>query len=135
MGSKYGLSAWHKIKHWLNTMRPDQTLYFNEREVWFCYLGANVGYEQNGRGREFLRPVIIVKKYNKNLFLGIPLTSKVKSTPYYFPLGVIRGSTSAAILIQTRSLSSRRLINKIAKIDVCTFNKMKTAAMTCVFGD
>ena len=38
---------------------------FSEREVWFLKIGVNVGYEQDGNGKEYLRPAIILKKFNE----------------------------------------------------------------------
>jgi mRNA interferase MazF len=49
-------------------------LFFDEREVWFCAFGVNVGFEQDGAGNLFSRPVLIFKKFNREIFWGIPLT-------------------------------------------------------------
>ncbi len=75
--------------------------YFNEGEVWFCKLGKNIGSEQDGGGTDLLRPVVIVRKHNKDLFTGIPLTTKKKG-----------GVEDRAILSQIRSFSSQRLSKK-----------------------
>ena len=56
---------------------------FHEREIWFIKIGENVGFEQNSKGDDFLRPVIILKKFSKNVFVGIPLTKTVKDTKFY----------------------------------------------------
>lgn len=48
---------------------------FKEGDVWWCAFGENVGVEINGK-ENFLRPVLVFKKYNRFSFLGIPLTSK-----------------------------------------------------------
>ncbi len=40
----------HKSRIHVNPTRP----FFHEREIWFCSLGLNVGFEQDGRGDEFL---------------------------------------------------------------------------------
>ena len=32
---------------------------FHEREIWFIKIGENIGFEQNGKGKDFLRPVIV----------------------------------------------------------------------------
>ena len=34
------------------------------------YIGKNIGYEQYGKGVEFLRHVIVLKKLSKYLFSG-----------------------------------------------------------------
>lgn len=58
--------------------------FFSEREVWFVNLGLNVGYEQNGKNKKYLRPVIILRKFNNRLFWAIPLTGRLKTGRYYF---------------------------------------------------
>ncbi len=72
---------WHKLKTWLNNEKP--RLFFHEAEIWFCYLGQNIGFEQDGKGKDFLRPVVVIRKFNKMVFWGVPLTSKVKEGIYY----------------------------------------------------
>lgn len=42
--------------------------FFREGEVWFCALGVNVGFEQDGRGGSFLRPVIISRNLTMSHF-------------------------------------------------------------------
>ncbi|MEI7557450.1 MAG: hypothetical protein WCJ45_00935 [bacterium] len=49
-------------------------VFLNEREIWYVRLGINIGYEEN-RKREFLRPVLVLKKVG-NLFFVVALTSK-----------------------------------------------------------
>ena len=38
--------------------------YFHEREVWWCSLGMNVGFEQDGKGLQYMRPVLILKGFS-----------------------------------------------------------------------
>ena len=51
-------SLWHTRKTFVHNEK--QRPFFSEREVWFCAMGENVGYEQDGRGENFLRPVLIL---------------------------------------------------------------------------
>ena len=51
-------SEWHKIKAIIH--HDKERPHFHEREIWFCSLGGNVGFEQDGRGETFLRPVIVL---------------------------------------------------------------------------
>ena len=39
--------------------------YFKERDVWWCRLGVNIGDEEDGKGNSFLRPVLVIKKFNR----------------------------------------------------------------------
>ncbi len=46
---------------------------FRERDIWWCSVGINVGNESCGKGKDFQRPVIILKKLNQNSFIGLCL--------------------------------------------------------------
>jgi len=32
---------------------------YKKRETWICNIGENIGFEEDGKGNEFTRPVII----------------------------------------------------------------------------
>lgn len=127
--------AWATKKTSLDSIVDEDIPYFHEREIWYCSMGHNVGYEQDGKGAEYWRPVLIVKKYNKYLFTGIPLTSKIKNFPFYFGIGNVDSKNAMAILSQTRAYSSKRLINKIEMLDKAVFEATKKAASEYIFGD
>jgi hypothetical protein len=67
---------WNIQKKVLNSKTRTKTI--KERDVFFLSLGENVGSEQSGKGNKFLRPVLVYKKFSHTLFLGIPLTTKIK---------------------------------------------------------
>ena len=76
------LDYWNELKKQLD--KRDINLKFKPRDVVYVYMGQNVGSEQFGKGKEFLRPVLIFKKLSKSTFLGIPLTSKIKEGVFYY---------------------------------------------------
>ena len=94
----------------------DASLYFREREVWFCHVGLNLGHEQDGRHEKLLRPVIVLRKFNKDIFLGLPLTSKVKNDKFHYRLYWNKKGVSWAILSQIRLMDRKRLFRKIGMI-------------------
>lgn len=104
---------------------------FHEREVWWCSLGANVGYEQDGSSELFTRPVIIFKKFNLDSCLVIPLTSKTKSGKYYFPVGIVDEKEAIAVLSQIRFVDRRRLAMKITMVNQDTFKRLREAFSSC----
>ena len=75
-------NQWVSIKRNIHNERP--RVFFEEREIWFSYLGENVGFEQDGRGEEYLRPLLVIKKFNKEICWTIPLTTSHKIGKYYF---------------------------------------------------
>lgn len=98
---------------------------FHEREIWFSRIGENVGFEQNGKGERFLRPIIIYKKFSHNVFLGIPLTKSIKEGRFY-SIFDFQGGKSNAILSQVRLFDSKRLEYKIGKMSVGDYALIKT---------
>jgi len=86
---------WNSLKQKLERKKQ---LQFNEREVLFISMGQNIGFEQYGKGEEFLRPVVVVKKFNKHLFLGIPLSSKIKDGFFFHTLS-FKGRNNSALLL------------------------------------
>lgn len=123
---------WNIMKKSLDCQTP-RTLYFNEREVWFCCIGHNIGYEEDGKGADYSRPVVILKRCGPHLFIGIPLTSQTKNVKYYYGIGNVKGRAAMAMLAQVRLFSSNRLINKIDTISPPVFQAMKKAAKDFIF--
>lgn len=115
---------WHKKKKEIHEDRP--RVFFHEREVWFCYLGANVGFEQDGSGDDFLRPIIILKKFNNEVLWVVPLTKKRKKNhKYYFEFYSKSGVGSSAILSQIRLIDAKRLKYKIGDMSASDFDAFK----------
>ena len=97
---------WNELKTKLNDITT--TRFFKEREIWFCYLGFNVGYEEDGDARTLLRPVIVLKKLSNKTFFGIPLTRTPRFGKEYFTV-IDSYGVSFAMLSQGRTLDVRRL--------------------------
>lgn len=112
---KKDYKKWHPIKTRINNIEEKRP-FFHEREIWFCYLGENVGFEQDGRGNDFLRPVIILRKFNNEIFWGIPLTRTDKKSKYYYAFTFHPSGPSTAVLSQIRLIDARRLSRKIGDI-------------------
>ena len=74
-------NSWNEIKKKLDA--NERSLFFKERDIWCCSIGLNVGHEENGKNQFFSRPILVVRKFNRNLFLGVPLTTKIKENEYY----------------------------------------------------
>jgi len=79
-----------------------------ERDILFLSVGENVGFEQNGKGKDFLRPVLVYKKFSSSVFLGVPLTKTQKDEKFYFSFP-FKGKISTAILSQIRLFDTKRV--------------------------
>lgn len=117
---------WNKNKKQIHTKNENK--FYHEREVWWCSLGVNVGFEQDGTGSESERPVLILKGFSKQVCLVVPLTTSKKKNPYHFSLGKVDGRSAFAIISQIRLIDTKRLINKIGFIEHKIFEKIRKAA-------
>lgn len=97
--------------------------YYNELDVWWVSIGLNIGYEVYGKGKDFGRPVLILKKFNRFTFLGIPLSTKLKENRYYIPI-TLNGRKVSALISQVRVFSSDRILCKIAELDLRDYEKV-----------
>lgn len=89
---------------------------FNEREIWWCSVGINVGYETFGKGGSFTRPVLVIRKHGLRTFLGVPLTSQPKKTGLYYHPIITNGINGHVLLGQFRIMDSKRLVDLMGKI-------------------
>lgn len=115
---------WHKQKSKIHE-ETEPRLFFHEREIWFCRLGANIGFEQDGHGDKFLRPVIIFRKFNNEILWAIPITRTDKEGVHYFKFSFVLGEESTAILSQLRLIDAKRLIYKTGDISETDFIALK----------
>lgn len=125
MSGNKDFPAWSNEKNSLHTTK--QRPFFHIREVWFCTLGVNIGYEQDGRGKEFLRPILVIRKFNNEVLWGVPLTTNQKTGKYYFSFQIENKiEKSTAILSQLRLIDAKRLQYKVGVIEVKEFELLKT---------
>ena len=120
-------AKWHETKSLLHN--KGSRLYFHEREVWWCSLGFNIGFEQDGKGRSFARPVLILKKFNQEIFWALPITSVIKSNKFYFSLILNDRKPRSVILSQLRLIDDKRLIDKVGTINKTNYLNIKKATM------
>jgi mRNA interferase MazF len=86
---------------------------FHEKEIWWCAMGINIGYEEDGKNRLFERPVLVIKKFNKHVAWVVPITTKPHYDIFHYQL---RFSGNFLIIPQVRLTSSKRFIRFVEKI-------------------
>jgi mRNA interferase MazF len=116
-------TGWHRLK---TELQEHPTPLFQERDVWWCSIGVNIGDEGDGKNTHFSRPVLILRKFNARIFLGIPLTTKIKPNPYYHTIH-FKGRDQCAMLSQIRLWSAKRLRNRMGQLPAEQFNGIRTA--------
>ena len=98
--------AWNEKKRVLDTNK--RGLLFKEGEIWWCSVGRNVGEEVYGKGREFRRPVVILKKLTGNSCIVMPTTTKPRRGSWYHHIHVT-GKDRFVMMHQLRFISGNRL--------------------------
>ncbi len=119
-------NKWNEVKK--KTDKDKKIRHFKEKEIFYMKMGENIGFEQNGKGENFVRPVVILKKFNNNMFFGVPLSSQIKEGIFYHIFEFKKTqqiSKNIALLSQMKLFSSHRLLNKIGMINKDDFKSIK----------
>lgn len=112
-------NEWNIIKQSIES--KEKSLIFKPREIFWLQMGQNIGYETNGKGDSFLRPVIVIRKFSKDSFLGLPLTTSAKNDMFHFKFTIKNNKkVNYATLSQLKLFDAKRLVNKI-----CIMNKIE----------
>ena len=86
-------------------------------------MGINVGFEEDSKNENFVRPVLVVKKFNNEIFLGVPLSTKLKDNKYYIQIS-IKDKIVSAMISQIRVFSTKRIWNKLVELDKGDYSKV-----------
>ncbi|MEQ1705427.1 MAG: type II toxin-antitoxin system PemK/MazF family toxin [Rickettsiales bacterium] len=114
--------GWGNLKIHLHSRTDIPT--FQQREIWWCSIGVNIGHEEDGKNDLYHRPVLIVRKFNTHIFWGVPLTTQIKNNPYYHVIH-FNGKEQCVMLTHMRPLESKRLDRKIGKLQNKEFGQIK----------
>ncbi len=112
---------WNKQKKKLNNDDVSVERFFHYRDVWWCKLGKNVGFEQDGKGGEYVRPVLVLRALGKDTLLVAPLTTSKDKHFFRISVGKVDGKDAKAIISQIRTVDARRLL---VRIDVVSYDRM-----------
>lgn len=119
-------NKWNEVKKGVES--ENILVGFKNRDIFYMNMGKNIGYEQDGKGENFVRPVVVVKGFNKDIFFGIPLSTKLKEGKFYYQFSFKKQDevvTNIALLSQMRLFSTKRLLNKIGVISTEDFKNLK----------
>lgn len=116
---------WHKEKQKIHD--GNERLFYHEREVRWCSLGFNIGFESDGKGEKYVRPVLIVKGFSREVCVCVPLTTKPKKGIFYHEVNLADGIKRTAMLSQIRLIDTKRLRGIIGVVGVGEFKQIKQA--------
>lgn len=124
---KKDFTQWHNKK--TKVHQSESRVFFHEREVWWCRIGINIGYEQDGKGDNFARPAVIFKKFNNEVCWIIPLSTKIKKGKFYIPIDLEDKTERVAIISQLRLIDAKRLYQKIGVLSGANYKKVQDAVI------
>lgn len=119
--------AWNIRKKNLDTSK--RSLLFKEGEIWWCSVGVNVGEEVYGKGNDFRRPVVILKKLSQNSCVVAPTSTKEKSGSWFHYLN-IRDKDRWVMMHQMRFISANRLWVRESTLSEEEFTELKKSVAT-----
>ena len=125
MTIKKDFDSWNIQKKIIHNLGKNK--YYHPRDIWWCSLGTNIGFEQDGTGVKKARPITIISGFSKNVCLIIPLTTSQKNSKYYLKIGKVSNKNASAIISQIRLIDTKRLIKKIGVINKSKFEEIKKA--------
>lgn len=105
----------------------EENRFYKAREIWWCSIGVNVGFEQDGTSQEFQRPVLVLKGFSRHVCWVIPLTTSKKKNPYHVSVGEIEGRESFAIISQLRLIDTKRFTDRLAIVEEDKFEDIRKA--------
>ena len=114
---------WNEVKKQVDERKI--SINFKEREIYWVSIGENIGFEQNGKGQEFARPIIIIKKLNKQLFFGVPLSTTIRDGSYFYNFEFLKNLKSSALLVQAKVFDIKRANQKLGMINKKDFTELK----------
>jgi mRNA interferase MazF len=121
---------WNEVKKQIHQVSFN--LGIKPREIYWTKIGLNIGNEEYGKGKDFVRPVIIVRQLTHDLFIGIPTTTSTKDdNDYFHKITYTEKMTntiieSSAMILQQKVFSKKRLLSKIGTVKKEDFEKIVT---------
>ena len=116
------LRAWCEVK--ISLWEKRQNIVFYQGEVWWCSIGMNVDEETFGKGDKFRRPILILRKFTNDSFLGLPITSSGEEGSWQVSV-MVADRPNWVMLNQARIFDKKRLGSKVAMVSYADFLKVK----------
>lgn len=122
----------HWIYHKIYIDTKNRSALIKQGEVYWCTLGENIGDEENGKGEDFRRPVLVFKKFNNSIFWGIPMSSRIKENKFYIKV-LLKEVQRSVILSQLRVLDVKRLDERIGYISQDDFVNIQNQIINIIW--
>jgi mRNA-degrading endonuclease toxin of MazEF toxin-antitoxin module len=115
-------AEWGSLKQCIHFI--DTIAFPKKKEIWWVNLGQNIGVEANGKNADFERPVLVIKAFNAEALLVVPISSAVHSDKHLFLFTNQLGKQNVLNLSQIRTLSNKRFKRKVGEFDSALFDRV-----------
>lgn len=123
MGYNKNFSEWCEKKECINSLK-NYPLYFKEGDIWWVSVGVNINSEIDGKSNNFSRPVLVLKRINRYMCIGLPMTTNIK--PFYLKKIITFKERDVGVIgSQVRAFSTSRFISKMGRVSPQSMNKIK----------
>ncbi len=115
--------GWNTQKKYIDDHGENK--FYHPRDIWWCRLGLNIGFEQDGKDKEYERPVLVLKSFGKNICLIVPLTTSLHKHKYRTQIGLVEEKEATVILSQIKVIDTKRFVEKIGVLDKEKFTEIQ----------
>ncbi len=88
-------------------------------------MGENIGVEESGKGEKYFRPVLVLRKFNKDFALCAPLSTTEKEGVYYYKFS-FKGKISTALISQIKPVDAKRFEYRMGSVGSVSLSSIKT---------
>ena len=107
----------------------EEEILFRTGEIWWCSVGVNIRTESCGKGIDYQRPVLVLRKLSSDSFIGIPVSSQEKIGSWFIDI-TMNGEKRCLLLYQIRMFSSNRFQHRLAILNDHDFRRVKEKLKT-----
>lgn len=126
---------WCIIKQQVDNRDRIENFFVKPRQIVWMNIGKNIGDEEDGKNEYFERPVLVIKVFNKNIFWGIPMSSKIKENNVYYKSVSMKfkkvlekpDEQVSVIISQMRLFDTKRASDYLGYIEKEEFENIKSA--------
>ena len=118
----------HKFDDW-NTLKKElqekqSRIRFKEAEIWWVSIGQNIKSESYGKGENYRRPILVLRKLSADTCICIPLSSQKKNWTWFCEYRH-QWEDATALLYQIKMIHKNRFQRKIWYMDDSDFQNIK----------
>ena len=114
--------GWMRLKRKLHNIGKYR--FIHEGDVWWYAAGENIRTEINGKSKLFSRPILVIKKFGRHSFWGVPLTTQIHKGSWYVRFA-FQGKPVCAAVIQLRNVDVARLYERIGQVPESDLKSVK----------